>query len=283
MNIQTPMIEKLHRMRSSELPADPYRFPFWTPEQKPASKTDAEAATDAKVLPPVIEVPPRDLAAEVAELCEPISSYLDGFVIAEQPDHFSDGYRNPLSTERYAQPEKSPEVAQFEARKTALLRDLGTWKNALRNFLADHRTWRTAELRAEYEIAWREAREQKAVVASLATQINEGGEELRHRKAELSTARSKVNAHAAAKPSLASLPTQTQIDVWQAKDTELRAACRAAEEAVDKALERQRDLLRESDREKAVLTKHLQHEADLRRRLGGDAVTLMGLRDEPEL
>ena len=118
-------------------------------------------------------------------------------------------------------------------------------------------------------------------MASLTTKINDG--ELRRLKAQLSEARSKVNAHAAAKPDLASLPSQAEIDRWTDKDRELRQACQAVEEAVDKALEQTRGLLRDLDRGKAVLAERLRREADLRRRLGGDAVTMMGLRAEPEL
>lgn len=285
MNFQIAPLEKLNRLRLGELPADPYRFPFWKPEDsEPASENTEQSepqqmATDVES-PPVIESHPRDIAEEIAELCAPISAYLDALVIDAQPDDFERGYSDPLSTAKPAQSQPSPEVTQFEERKAALLRDLGTWKNALQKLLEDHRSWITAELRADHEIAWREAREQKAVVTSLVTQMNEGSEEIRRAKAELSKARVAVNANAADKPDLSRLPTQGQIDSWVTKDAELRSALQLAEEALDKALEGQRARLREYERGKIALAKSLQREADLRRRLRGDAASDVGLRSE---
>lgn len=278
MNFQIAPLEKLNRLRLGELPADPYRFPFWKPEDsEPASETTEQP--ESQSLPPIVQVSPRDIGDEVAELCAPISAYLDAFVIAEQTDSFDSGYSNPLSTAKPVQPQPSPEAAQFEARKADLVRDLGTWKNVLQKLLEDHRQWLTAQLQGEHADAWREAREQKTLVASVVAKANEGHENLRRLKFEVSKTRAAVNAHAAARPNLASLPTQTQIDIWEHNDTELRTNLQVAQEALDTAQDHQRDVLREHNREASVLTKLLQHEADLRRRLQGSGVN-DGLRGE---
>lgn len=260
-----------------------YADPYSAPLAKPQIEATPTPVVEADPQPPVIQVPPRDLAEEVGELVQPVGDYLAEFIVTEPVDDFARGYVNPLDTSKPALPEQSPEIAEFESRKAALLGELQVWADKLLAFIEAHRDWRVAELRQQHGAAWRAAREQDAVVDGLLAQSNQGTGELRNLKAALSKARFLSQSHEAAKPDLDRLPSQQAIDQWRDEDTRLKASWSVAEAAVNAALDGQRSLSRELERESRKQVALRQAEAGLRAKLSGEAVPLMGLESEPEL
>lgn len=287
MNYQTAPLEKLHRTRnpSSELPADPWKNPFWLPsqEQPTASASEGVKPISSDDLPPVITPIPRDLGAEVAELVGPISDYLSAFTVTTQPDTFEDGYKNPLDTSKPASPEQSPEAVAFEARKNDLLVALRSWSASLTQFLSEVREWAIAELRAEHAAAWAAARTQINVVALLVEQIDAAKVELRHFEAERSQARLALNAQAAAQPRLSQLPSAADLATWETENERLQTAVDAAVRAADEGLEKLRRLLREHDGERRKEAELRKAEANVRTRLSGLKMTVTGLEQPAEV
>lgn len=289
----------LQRIDAKAFPPDPislpmpvvdfeagYRNPFAVPELEPASETEQaapEQTATAEAIPPVIEAPARDLASEVSELVSPVGDYLSEFTVSESPDNFEAGYHDPLSTDRPPQPEQSLEAAGFEARRAGLLAGLQTWADALCQFLEDHREWSVAEFRIQHAEAWKAARDQDAIVNGLAAQGNQSTAEIRKLKATLSNARFVAQSHEAAKPDLDQLPSQADLGKWRAEDARLKATWSTAEQAVASALDRERALARNFERESRKRAALRQREAGLRAKLSGQAVPVMGLEQEPEL
>ena len=275
-NFHTSQIEQLHRTAYPPPPitvpdylyADPWSNPFAVPGEADQPANLQAGETDAEA--PNIEPAPRDFHAEVAELARPLTDYLTAFVVSEQPDDdFEAGYHNPLDTSKPPQPDPSPEAEGFEARKVDLAAQFRAWSESLAQFLREHCDWSIAQLREQHAAAWREARLQTAVVDGVMAEHSQTTSDLRNAKFSLSKARSAFQAHEAAKPDLDALPSQTDLDSWQAEGLRLKAAWEAADQTVSAVLNRLQDLSRRHERESNKLTALKKVEADLRARLGG--------------
>ena len=281
MNFEQPQIEKLLDRANPRPPLDVFELgyvaPFSTDFAKPAEPA-SETKPETDAVPPVIEPPERDLAAEALELCAPVLDYLQEFVIVEPVNTFELGYTNPLATD-FQKPAVSTEQKNFERRKAALLADLKAWADSLRGFLENHRNWRLAALRNEHAEAWRAVRSQKALVDRLA---DEGSQAL-GRKRQLITARSQsrvaFETHDAAKPHPDSVPSQGDLDRWQGENSRLKAAFVLDNQAVEAEMDRQRDLARKLAAEGTKLATLRARERKLRGKLSGREVNVMGLSE----
>jgi hypothetical protein len=282
-----PLIERLHRAVFPQPPvqvpdylyADPYTNPF----AKPQLETPDDAETPAASEPPTIAPTPRDLGAEVSEILQPVSNYLAGFTIIDPPDDFDRGYKNPLDTSPPPQPFESSKVQEFEARKTELENSLRSWADLLRGFLEDHRAWATGELQAQHAEAWAKAREQTGTVEGILAEGSQSAEDTRRLKLALGNARSLWQSHKAAKPDMATLPSQGDIDAWESELRRLYQAYEAAQQAVDQQLERNRRLAWRYETENIKLVTLERTEADIRARLSGDDIREVGLMRPAEL
>jgi len=270
------LTERIHRALNPEPPVDLFELGYRTPLATDFSKPAAVETAETEATAPVITPPERDLNGEVGELLESVFGYLNQFVVFEQPDNFDEGYRDPLSTSKPPQPEKSREAVEFETRKSTLLSELRTWSGSLIQFLTDHRSWRTAELRQQHAEAWAVARTQDAVVAGIVAEGQQAAAEMRRLKVEQAKARLLAEAHVEAEPDLNDLPSQQALDQWRVTDERLKAAWKAADEAVSAELSRQRSLRLRYEREVIKRRALRQVEHDLRVKLGGEDVKDLG-------
>ncbi|MBZ5667537.1 MAG: hypothetical protein LAO30_23430 [Acidobacteriia bacterium] len=284
-NYFTAPIEQLHRASNPQPPFDlAYVDPFWKPDEQAEAGEPSIAKTTGEELPPVIEPAARDLASEVAQVCKPVVDYLAAYVVIEQPNaDFERGYHNPFDTSSPASPESSPEAEGFEARKVDLAARFRTWSESLVEFLTAHRDWTVAELREQHAEAWQQARDEAAIVAGLLAEHNQASGDLRNSKMALSKARVAFQGHEAAKPDLDQLPSQADLDAWQADGLRLKAAWETADQAVAAALSQIQSLRLRHERERTKLLGLRKAEADLRARLSGQKMTAVGLEQEAEL
>ncbi len=293
MKFEIPLIEQLHRRFNPpppiQVPFDVgYSNPFWTPPKveeqavPEAAAVESEAVRDAAELPPEITPFERDLAAEARELCQPLTEYLLRFSVVEAEDWFEEAYKDPLST-KPPQSELSPQAKEFEARKTALEADLRKWTDLLCQFLEDHRSWRTADLRAAHAEAWSAAREQQDVVEGIVAEHDQFTQERRTLTVALNKARSLFHSHETVKPDLAMLPSQSDLDAWKAEHLRLESEYEKAQQLVDSQLERGRRLAWKYEQENTKLAALLKAEANIRARLGGEDVVELGLSKPTEL
>lgn len=281
-NFHVSQMERIHRAAFPQPAFDVgYIAPFWKPPKEeeqvePESAAVESTATDEQ--PPVIVPPQRDLRAEVAELLRPAVEYLERFAVIEPPDDFEAGYNNPL-----ARPEpqsKPPEAVEFEARKTALLADLRTWTDSLRQFLESHRSWMTAELQQQHASAWHKAREQKAVVQAIIREHDATVVEMRRLDAARSKARLLASSHGEVRPDMDALPSQADLDKWQLEDEQLQAAWKSAEAAIETLQEHRRNIGYRYERERIKLATLRKAEIVLRAKLSGQVIPPMGLQGE---
>jgi len=284
-------IERLHRANYPEPDLDlDFVPPHWTSQAEHAEAVETsapeatkDAATDAANLPPLIEPCERDLRAEVTELCQPILDYLSAFVIIEVPDNFEDGYHKPMDTSKPPQPQPSPEAEEFKARKVDLAAQFGAWLESLVEFLTVHRAWTVAEFREQHAEAWRQAREQEAIVDGIVAEHDQSVSEMRKARAALGRANLLYRGHDTVKPNLDTLPSQADLDAWKAENSRLKMECDNADQTVNLELDRQHSLRLRHEQARIKLATLKKSESDLRAKISGQVIPVMGLEQEPEL
>ena len=298
-NFQQAPIERLYRAAFPERAAVPivdfeagYRNPFAVPE--PAleiEQASTEAPSTDEQLPPVIEPPSRDLGKEVCELVDPVTDYLSRFEVVDL-SAFDERLSNlaPLATTELSllNDERRaalavPEVKEFDARKTALLAELHTWADSLHKFLDEHRSWRTESLRSEHGEVWKAAREQTAVVNGLAAEFRLSVGRSNKLKVTAGQARLLFEGHAESRPDLDQLPSQADLDAWEAEDARLKTFMEASARAVESEIEVQNGLRMQFQRESTKLSQLRQTERELRSKLSGEVTTVLGLNGGAEL
>ena len=127
-----------------------------------------------------------------------------------------------------------------------------------------------------------QARDEAAIVAGLLVEHNQASGDLRNSKMALSKARVAFQGHEAAEPDLNQLPSQADLDAWQAEGLRLKAAWETADQAVAAAFSQIQSVRLRHERERTKLLGLRKAEADLRARLSGQKMAAVGLEQDAE-
>jgi len=282
-------LQRIHAIAFPEQPFVPsvpaFDLGYVAPFSTDTAKQDEPVELSAEPEPPLLQPPMRDLAEEVSQLVSPVGDYVAAFTITEPVDTFELAYSAPLSTAKPQSATNAEEEKKIKDRKAALLDGLQTWADSLCQFLEDHRAWHTTELQQQHAVAWQQAREQIAAVNLIRERHLSGVRRLFELRQELGKAKLAFDGHDGAKPDLAALPSQSDIDKWLQENEALRSALQRADEAVTACLDSQSGLRLRFERERAKLNALKKTEADLRARLSGEEMTdrETGLLRPPEI
>jgi hypothetical protein len=276
MNFHVPTIERLHRAANPSPPlVDPFELGYVNPLAIPQPAEQTSSATAAS--PPQIQATPQNFDADLSEWVTQLIEYLD-FPITDPIEDFEKGYVNPLDQSRPEPLALSGEQEQLEERRAALLNELRLWSAKAREFLTDHRDWHTGKLQRQYAEAWHAARTQKAIVDGIAAEHEQSAANIRKLKAVLSQTKLLFLNHTP--PDRDALPSQADLDAWEAEHSVRRRNWEAADQAVTAEIDRQRQLALRHGREKLTYQRLKQTEHDLRIQIGGPETTVTGLASE---